>query len=124
MTEQLHEKVVPFVAVTDGDVARAFYCDDLGFQQEWVYQPSPDSLRCICVTYGTAKLYLSELDETARGIKVVIWIDDIQNLLDRCRKRNLSIRYSEQGHFCTRELQIMDPDDNKLLFSERPEDGP
>jgi len=124
MPDNLNEKVVPFIAVADGDVSVAFYCDDLGFTKEWVYQPNSESPRCVCVTLGTAKLYLSESDETAKGIKFVIWVDDIESLLQRCRDRNLDFEFGEQGHFCTREVRIKDPDDNDILLSERPEDGP
>ena len=98
MIDQLIKKLCRYCS-RGWDVSAAFYCDDLGFTKEWIYQPASGSPRCICVTLGTAKLYLSEFDETAKGIKFVIWVDDIKPLLQGCRDRNLDLEFGEQGHF-------------------------
>ena len=118
------EKVVPFLHTNDGDAAKQFYCEMLGFHEEWVYQPTPMALRCICLTFGTAKLYLSEMDETGKENKIVIWVDELETVLDTADWKNVGGELVEQGHFCTRELRVSDPDSNTILFCERPEDGP
>ena len=118
------EKVVPFLHAEDGDAAKSFYCGKLGFREEWVYQPTPGALRCICLTFGSAKLYLSEMDETGKENKVVIWVDDLDSVLNRMDWNAVGGELVKQGHFCTRELRISDPDENTILFCERPEDGP
>lgn len=118
------EKVVPFLHTSDGDTARRFYCGKPGFHEEWAYQPTPTSLRCICLTLGAAKLYLSEKDETGKANKIVIWFDDLSNLLATADWKAAGGVLVDQGHFCTRELRVSDPDENTILFCERPEDGP
>lgn len=119
-----NEKVVPFLNVSDGDASAKFFCEQLGFTREWTYQPKPDAPRCVCVTLGTAKLYLSEFDETAKVIKLVVWVDDIEPILETCRQADTQIEIAEQGHFGTVELRTKDPDGNNVLICQRPEDGP
>lgn len=118
------EKVVPFLHTDDSDEAKRFYCETLGFREEWVYQPTSTALKCICLTYGDAKLYLSEMDETGKQCKIVIWIDDLDIVLENTKWKAAGGEFIEQGHFCTRELRVLDPDGNTILLAERPEDGP
>ena len=119
-----NEKVVPFLNVKDIQASEDFYCGKLGFTKEWVYQPYQGPPRNLCVTLGTAKLYLSEFEESGAEIKLVIWFDDLTAIKDRCDANDVDAEFHEQGHFGTRELQFKDVDEHYLLFCERPEDGP
>ena len=126
MTKSInHEKVVPFLDVSNSDKSAIFYCEQLGFTKEWEYRPAPDSPKCVCVTLGTAKLYLSEFQESARGIKLVVWLDDIAPLIDKCKGSGVDVRIADKGtHFGTTEVRLDDLDGNDIIFSQRPEDGP
>ena len=64
------------------------------------------------------------MDETGKENKVVIWVDDLDSVLNRMDWNAVGGELVEQGHFRTRELRVSDPDENTILFCERPEDGP
>ncbi len=126
MTQSINnEKVVPFLNVSNADESVAFYCEQLGFTKEWEFQRAPDAPKNVCVTLGAAKLYLSEFQESADGIKLVVWVDDISSLIEKCKATGLDADISDEGtHFGTIEVRLQDPDGNDIIFSQRPEYGP
>lgn len=116
MTEP-NPQCVPFLQVRDAQKSCAFYCDALGFQKDWEYQPAPDLPCCISVSRDGIRLFLTEHPESAFGALVYCYIEDVDQLYQRLVARGVELEWLPANTpWQTREMQLQDPDGNRLRF--------
>jgi uncharacterized glyoxalase superfamily protein PhnB len=124
MTVRL-ERAVPILRIFDLVKAREFYVDYLGFSVEFEHRFHDDAPLFMGVARDDVRLFLSEHHgDGSPGAHVVITIQGVDNLHRELaakgyRYMNPGIREQEWG---SRELGVIDPFGNHLIFSE-PIDG-
>lgn len=74
---EIKPQCVRFLQVRDNQKSCPFYCDFLGFQEDWEYQPE-SSLPCfLSISRGGIRLFLTEHPV---GTLVYCYIEDVDQL--------------------------------------------
>lgn len=108
---------VPFLQVTDARSSAAFYCTALGFHQEWIYQVEPHLPAVASVRRDGIRLFLTEHPESVVGALVYFYIDDVDQLAQAVTVQGVALEWApEDTSWGTREMQLCDPDGNRLRF--------
>lgn len=108
---------VPFLQVKNAQKSCAFYCDLLGFQKDWEYQPE-SSLPCfISISRDGIQLFLTEHPESAFGVLVYCYVEDVDHLYQSLVAQGVELEWiPADTPWQTREMQLQDLDGNKLRF--------
>ncbi len=105
------QEVIPILRVADASVAVEFYAR-LGFLKEWEHRFEPEFPAFVSVARGHARIYLSEHEGDARpGTLLYVRHSDLDEIADQF---GATIETAPWG----RELEIQDPDGNRLRISE------
>lgn len=116
------QRTVPVLRMFDVAKAREFYIDYLGFGVEFEHRFHDNAPLFMGISRDGLMLFLSEHHgDGTPGTHVIVQmtgVDDLQSELaaKRYRYMNPSIQDQEWG---TRELCVVDPSGNKVIFSER-----
>lgn len=70
-------KIVPVLPIDDGEAAKAFYADKLGFDVDFEHRHEPGFPNYIGVKHGELYLHLSEHAAGHPGSELYIFVDDI-----------------------------------------------
>lgn len=113
----MNPQCVPFLQVTDASVSSTFYCEVLGFQKEWEYQPGDDAPAFVSIRRENIRLFLTEHPESTVGALLYCYVDDVDRFCQEIVKRGAVLEWEPiDTDWNTRELQLCDPDGNKLRF--------
>lgn len=113
----LNPQCVPFLQVKDARSSCAFYCNVLGFESEWEYQPELTLPAVICVRRDGIRLFLTEHPESSIGALVYCYVNDVDQLHREIVAHGVALEWEPTDTpWRMRELQLRDPDGNKLRF--------
>jgi uncharacterized glyoxalase superfamily protein PhnB len=105
------DEVTPILRVADAGRAVAWYAR-LGFRKEWEHRFEPGFPAFACVARGRARLFLSEHTGDARpGTLVYVCLADAD-----AAAAELGVDL-EETPWGTREIEICDPDGNRLRIA-------
>jgi uncharacterized glyoxalase superfamily protein PhnB len=113
----MNPQCVPFLQVTDALVSSEFYCNVLGFQKEWEYQPDGDAPAFISIRRENIRLFLTEHPESSVGALLYCYVDDVDQFHKEIIQRGAILEWEPiDTDWNTREMQLRDPNGNKLRF--------
>lgn len=116
------KRTIPILRMFDVEKAREFYLDYLGFAVDFEHRFSDGAPLFMGVSRGGAALFLSEHHgDGTPGTHVVIEMNGLENLHRELREKNY--RFMNPGthvqEWGAREMTVVDPFANKIVFSER-----
>ncbi len=110
---------VPVLQVTNARTSSAFYCNVLGFTQDWEHQFEPGFPLFISVSCGATTLFLTEHPESAVGALVYIYVEDIDALANRVKANGVALDLEPVDQpWGLREMHLKDVDGNCLRFGQ------
>lgn len=113
----MNPQCVPFIQVSDLHKSESFYCGQLGFQKEWSYQPEPHLPSFASLRRENIRLFLTEHPESAFGLLVYCYMEDVDRFHQEITDRGVEPEWTPiDTDWQTREMQLRDPDGNKLRF--------
>jgi uncharacterized glyoxalase superfamily protein PhnB len=118
------KSIIPILRIFDVAKAREFYIGYLGFSVDFEHRFHDDAPLFMGISRQGVQLYLSEHHgDGTPGTHVIVdmtGVDELHRELHSTNYRymNPGIQTQEWG---TRELCVVDPFNNKLIFSERVE---
>ncbi|MBZ0189894.1 MAG: VOC family protein [Candidatus Obscuribacterales bacterium] len=113
------EKIVPVLQIDDGDEAKAFYVDKLGFELDFEWRHEPGFPVFMGVKKGELYIHLSEHGKGHSGSEVYIFVDDIEYWHTRCKTNGISIEQGpEKKPWGNTDMLLKDPHRNSLRFSQ------
>jgi catechol 2,3-dioxygenase-like lactoylglutathione lyase family enzyme len=110
---------IPILRMFDEDKTRDFYCGFLGFKIDWEHRFEPATPLYMQVSLGGCLLQLSEHHgDAAPGSAVRIGIDDIDgyHALIMAKGYKYMRPPIEATRWDTREIKVIDPAFNRLMF--------
>jgi uncharacterized glyoxalase superfamily protein PhnB len=116
----MFKSAIPVLHVNSAATALDFYCERLGFKQEFAYrfdESSPDPCY-FGVTRENVRLHLSSFagDGVAGGV-VFIVVSDVDALYEELKTSGVTIDLVPTDQtWGNREMYISDPDGNSLRF--------
>jgi hypothetical protein len=116
------KRTIPVLRMFDIAKAREFYIDYLGFSVDFEHRFSENAPLFMGISRDGVVLFLSEHHgDGTPGTHVIVETDGLDDLLGELRAKkyryyNPGIQEQEWG---TRELMVVDPFNNRLIFSER-----
>jgi catechol 2,3-dioxygenase-like lactoylglutathione lyase family enzyme len=109
------EVMAPIFRVGDGEAAAAWY-KRLGFEVDGVHRFAPDLPRYMYLRRGDVWLHLSEHSGDARPDTLVyLYVDDVDVIADE-------FDTPVETQPWAREIELTDPDGNRLRIGTRPSD--
>lgn len=116
----MFKKAIPVLHVSNSDAARKFYCEGLGFKQEFSYRfDEISSDPCYMgITRDDAKLHLSSFrgDGVAGGV-VFLLVEDVDALHAELVKKGVPVDLEPTDQtWGNREMYVKDPDSNSIRF--------
>ena len=112
-------KVVPVLQIDDAVEAKRFYIDRLGFLVDFEHQHEPGFPVFMGVERGDLYIHLSEHGRGHPGSEVYIFVDDIQEWVDRFLRNNVDVESGPTKQpWGNTEVLIKDPFRNALRFSQ------
>jgi catechol 2,3-dioxygenase-like lactoylglutathione lyase family enzyme len=110
---------IPVLHVSSSAAAEEFYCNHLGFRQEFAYRPfgSPDPCY-MAVARDDARLHLSSFsgDGVSGGV-VYLLVDDVDGLHEELLRKNVRIDTGPiDQDWGNREMYVKDADGNSIRF--------
>jgi len=116
-------RVIPILRSFDETETKRFYVDYLGFTIDWEHRFEPGFPLYMQVTLGDSVLHLSEHHgDCSPGGAVRIWVDDADAFLAGLNSRpHPRLRPGiEDQPWGLREISLMDPSFNRVIFAELP----
>jgi uncharacterized glyoxalase superfamily protein PhnB len=116
------KRSIPILRMFDICKAREFYLDYLGFSVDFEHRFHENAPLFMGISRGALTMFLSEHHgDGSPGAHVVIEMTGVDDLRDELGAKNY--RYMNPGiltqEWGTRELCVVDPFGNQLVFSER-----
>ncbi|WP_163100303.1 glyoxalase superfamily protein [Peribacillus alkalitolerans] len=113
--------ITPIFRIFDVDKAISFYCEFLGFNQDWVHQFEENMPKYIQVTFNDAIIHLSEHHGDASPGSAIRF--KMANLKDyNASLLNKDYPYAKPGlqktPWNTLEMTLTDPFSNRIIFYE------
>jgi uncharacterized glyoxalase superfamily protein PhnB len=113
------EKVVPVLQIDDGDAAKAYYIDRLGFELDFEWRHEPGFPVFMGVKKGDLYLHLSEHGKGHSGTEIYVFVDDVNAWRATCEKNGVAISQPlEAKPWGSTEMAITDPSRNLLRISQ------
>jgi catechol 2,3-dioxygenase-like lactoylglutathione lyase family enzyme len=104
---------IPFLRVADAEASARWYAR-LGFDVEWTHRFAEGLPLFAAIQRDGARIFLSEHTGDARPDTLLyIFVDDVDTI---AREFAETVRTAEYG---MREVELKDPDDNRLRFGQR-----
>ena len=97
----------------DLDTARAFYKDQLGFEEQYVDVDA----RWARLTRGDTEVGLAE-GEPEEGLVATIDVDDVKAEAERLRSAGVDVGVVFELHGEMRLLDVFDPDGNRIQLAQ------
>ena len=108
-------EVVPILRVADAARAASWWAR-LGFEQEWVHRFFDGAPAFVSVRRDSARVFLSEHTGDARPDTLLqLWVDDLDRVAGEFGVEPQPAEWNEN----VRELELVDPDANRLRVAER-----
>jgi catechol 2,3-dioxygenase-like lactoylglutathione lyase family enzyme len=116
----LFKAAVPVLHVSSSAAAEEFYCQRLGFRQEFAYRPFGGLDPCYMgLVRDDARLHVSSFsgDAVVGGV-VYLLVDDVDGLHEELLGRNVHIDTGPiDQDWGNREMYVRDPDGNTIRFT-------
>ncbi|WP_171164752.1 glyoxalase superfamily protein [Streptomyces sp. I05A-00742] len=110
------EQAIPILRVANAARAVTWYAR-LGFTQQWEHRFEPELPAFVEVARGDVRLFLSEHEGDARpGTLVYLWVHDVDAVA-------AEFGVEPKNTDWAREVEISDPDGNRLRVATSTEDG-
>ena len=112
---------IPLFRIFDHQIAKAFYCDWLGFAIDWEHQFNATGPRYIQISRDSAIFHLTEhYGDCTPGSKAFLLIDDVAALHAELHSRpNPNMNPGiEDAPWGDKILQITDPFGNRICFNQ------
>lgn len=107
-TEETAEQAIPILRIADAETAVAWYAS-LGFTEEWVHRFEPGFPAFVSVARGPVRLFLSEHEGDAKpGGVVYLRLREVDAIAARFGAE------AEDTEWRTREVELSDPDGNRI----------
>jgi len=120
----LFKAAIPVLHVSRSAAAAEFYCERLGFRQEFAYRPFGSSDPCYMgLVRDDARLHISSFsgDAVAGGV-VYLLVDDVDMLHEELIGKNVRIDTGPiDQDWGNREMYVRDPDGNSIRFTRESE---
>src|SRR5262245_32597251 len=118
MSNNAEQRVTPQLRMTNWGRSRAFY-DALGFGVEWEHRFEPGLPVFAKVSRDGLALFLTEHTGDCKvGGAAYIVVDDVDALFREITARGIKpAEPPEDAPWGTREMLVIDPDDNRLRFA-------
>lgn len=111
------EQLVPIMKVTDADRAVEWY-GRLGFAKEFEHRFSADFPAYVGITSEGAAIHLSEhMGDATPDTLLYYWVDDVDRIAS-------DFGVSVQDAPWAREIELTDPDGNRIRIGTRKSDAP
>lgn len=113
------QTVIPVLRMTNAAISLPFYVQGLGFTIDWEYRHEPGFPVFMQLTRAGQSIYLTEhADDCQVGGAVHFVVPAV----DECYRAfqasgQIKVKPPHDTAWKTRELQMVDPDGNKLTFS-------
>ena len=110
----MEQHAVPVLRISAGSASLRFY-GQLGFEVEWEHRFTDDLPLFVSIRRGMWHIFLSEHDGDAppNGL-VYLYADGIDALHRAWRSAGVAAEPPQNRPWGTRELQVVDPDGNRL----------
>jgi predicted enzyme related to lactoylglutathione lyase len=121
---RMEQRVTPQLRSTNWARTRAFYEDGLGFRVQWEHRFEPGFPVFAQVSRDGLSLFLTEhTGDCQVGGAAYIVVDDLDALYREIMERGVHVdEPPESTPWGTREMCVMDPDNNRLRFAEKATD--
>ena len=115
----MFQTAIPVLHVSDSSAAEEFYCQQLGFRQEFAYRPFGGQDPCYMgLVRDEARLHASSFsgDAVCGGV-VYLLVDDVDSLHEERRGKKVHIDTGPiDQDWGNREMYVKDPDGNSIRF--------
>lgn len=115
------EAPIPVFRIFDVSLAKAFYCDWLGFTVDWDHQFGPNMPHYLQVSRGLMVLHLSEhYGDCTPGSRIFVKIDDVRAFQAALRTRpNPNMNPGiEEAPWKALVMEVIDPFGNRISFNQ------
>jgi catechol 2,3-dioxygenase-like lactoylglutathione lyase family enzyme len=115
----MNQRVTPQLRMTNWDRSRKFYVDGLGFTVDWEHRFEPGFPVFTQITRDGLSLFLTEhTGDCKPGGAAYIILDDVDAYFREITARGIQpAEAPEDAPWGTREMLVIDPDDNRLRFA-------
>lgn len=113
------QTVIPVLRMTNAVASLPFYVQGLGFTVDWEYRHEPGFPVFMQITREGQSIFLTEhADDCQVGGAVHLVVPDV----DECHRAfqasgHIKTRAPHDTAWKTRDIQVVDPDGNRLTFS-------
>ncbi len=115
-------RAVPTLRVEDAMRSVAFYGEQLGFKEDWRHQHAPALPWFVSLSRDGLSVFLTEHPECAAGALVYFYVADVDDLFRAFGARGAVTEQAPVDRpWGMREMQIRDPDGNRLRFGQHVE---
>ncbi|NKB54485.1 MAG: VOC family protein [Rhizobiaceae bacterium] len=108
----MFNSTISMLRVKDARAAETFYCDKLGFQKSWEYDPGDGDPIFVEVTRDQVQFHLSEHEgDGPPGVQLYVNVADAKKLYDELISKNVVINdppYEAPWEHMVFELQDLD----------------
>ncbi|WP_043739386.1 bleomycin resistance protein [Thioalkalivibrio nitratireducens] len=110
---------VPVLHISNAERSCEFYCNKLGFQKNWQHQFEPGFPLFVSISRGSVTFFLTEHPESSAGAFVYIHAEDVDALAQELQARGVTLGQGPVSQpWGMREIQLEDPDGNRLRFGQ------
>jgi catechol 2,3-dioxygenase-like lactoylglutathione lyase family enzyme len=115
----MSQRVFPQLRMTDWKRSRSFYEAGLGFTVDWTHQFQPDFPVFAQLTRDGMSIYLTEHSGDCKvGGAAYFVIENVDEYYTEISGRGITVAEPpEDTEWNAREITVVDPDGNKLRFS-------
>ncbi|MEN3333751.1 MAG: hypothetical protein V7641_3116 [Blastocatellia bacterium] len=110
---------IPVLHVSSSAAAEEFYCNRLGFRQEFAYRPFGGLDPCyMAVARDDARFHLSSFSgDGVSGVVVYLLVDDLDGLHEELLRKQVRIDTGPiDQDWGNREMYVKDADGNSIRF--------
>jgi uncharacterized glyoxalase superfamily protein PhnB len=114
-------QTVPILRIFDPAKAREFYCDFLGFKQDWEHRFEPELPLYMQVSRGSLRLHLSEHHgDGSPGANVFVEMTGIEEFHREVTNKGYKFMKPSlhDTFYGARSMQVVDPFGNRISFNE------
>lgn len=116
------QTVIPQLRMTNAQRSLAFYVDGLGFVVDWEHRFEPGFPLFVQLTRAGQSIFLTEhTGDCKPGGAVYFIVPDVDACFEDFKSRGMApYAPPEDMPWGTREMQLRDPDGNRLRFASDP----
>ena len=115
---------IPVLQIENAERSCDFYCNRLGFHKNWEHQFEPGMPWFVSLSRGAVTLFLTEHPESAVGALVYLPVEAVDDLAQEFQGNGVDLELKPVTQpWGMREIQLEDPDGNRLRFGQDMEEG-